>query len=134
HGHARSTAGRGVHGPPRSSDGDAYARMIFVHSSAQPRFLQDSRHRKPPSAAYSCDGVDSPHPPEGTPNMLQLQTWITVMSGELRDRYAEALRQRPERGATTLEYVVIAAAVFVAAVALVGIIIGVINREQAKIE
>ncbi|WP_298324549.1 hypothetical protein [Haloactinopolyspora sp.] len=66
--------------------------------------------------------------------MLQLQTWITVMSGELRDRYAEALRQRPERGATTLEYVVIAAAVFVAAVALVGIIIGVINREQAKIE
>lgn len=66
--------------------------------------------------------------------MLHLRTWITVMSAELRDRYDDAQRLRSERGATTLEYVVIAAAVFVAAVALVGIIIGVINREQAKIE
>ncbi len=66
--------------------------------------------------------------------MLRLRTWITVMSSELRDRYDEATRQRTEQGATTLEYVVIAAAVFVAAVALVGIIVGVINREQAKIE
>ena len=66
--------------------------------------------------------------------MLHLQTWITLMSAELRDRFDAARRQRPEDGATTLEYVVIAAAVFVAAVALVGIIIGVINREQAKIE
>ncbi len=67
--------------------------------------------------------------------MLQLQTWMTVLSAELRDRYAELTdRRRREQGATTLEYVVIAAAVFVAAVALVGIIIGVINREQAKIQ
>lgn len=66
--------------------------------------------------------------------MLQLQTWMTVLSAELRDRYAESTDRRRERGATTLEYVVIAAAVFVAAVALVGIIIGVINREQAKIQ
>lgn len=66
--------------------------------------------------------------------MLRLPTWITVMSAELRDRYDEATRRRTEQGATTLEYVVIAAAVFVAAVALVGIIVGVINREQAKIE
>ncbi|PSL01381.1 hypothetical protein CLV30_114111 [Haloactinopolyspora alba] len=66
--------------------------------------------------------------------MLQLRTWMTVMSAELRDRYEHATRQRSERGATTLEYVVIAAAVFVAATLLVGVIIGVINREQAKIE
>lgn len=66
--------------------------------------------------------------------MLHFRTWIVVMSAELRDRYDEMTRQHSERGATTLEYVVIAAAVFVAAVALVGIIIGVINREQAKID
>lgn len=66
--------------------------------------------------------------------MLHLPTWIMVMSSELRDRYDDVARERSDRGATTLEYVVIAAAVFVAAVALVGIIIGVINREQAKIE
>lgn len=66
--------------------------------------------------------------------MLQLQTWMTVLSAELRDRYADLTERRREHGATTLEYVVIAAAVFVAAVALVGIIIGVINREQAKIQ
>ncbi|TDC48310.1 hypothetical protein E1212_21600 [Jiangella ureilytica] len=66
--------------------------------------------------------------------MLQLQTWMTVLSAELRDRLAELTERRREQGATTLEYVVIAAAVFVAAVALVGIIIGVINREQAKIQ
>lgn len=66
--------------------------------------------------------------------MLQLQTWMTVLSAELRERYAELTHRRRDQGATTLEYVVIAAAVFVAAVALVGIIIGVINREQAKIQ
>lgn len=66
--------------------------------------------------------------------MLQLQAWMTVLSAELRERYAELIDRRREQGATTLEYVVIAAAVFVAAVALVGIIIGVINREQAKIK
>ncbi|WP_146605151.1 hypothetical protein [Jiangella anatolica] len=66
--------------------------------------------------------------------MLQLQTWMTVLSAELRDRFSELAGRRREQGATTLEYVVIAAAVFVAAVALVGIIIGVINREQAKIQ
>jgi hypothetical protein len=65
--------------------------------------------------------------------MLHLLTWMAALSADLRDRSADVVRQRRDEGATTLEYVVIAAAVFVAAVALVGVIINVINREQAKI-
>lgn len=79
-------------------------------------------------------GWGQPAPPERNHTMLRLQTWMTVLSAELRDRCTELTQRRKESGATTLEYVVIAAAVFLAAMGLVGIIISVITREQAKIE
>lgn len=62
--------------------------------------------------------------------ITKLTAWAQATTIHLRDR----LTTRTEQGATTLEYVVIAAAVFVAAVTLVGIIIGVINREQGNIQ
>lgn len=57
---------------------------------------------------------------------------VLAATAHVRHRVRRAGR-RFERGAATLEYVVIAAAVFVAAVALVGVIIGVIEREQSRI-
>ncbi|RIQ12224.1 hypothetical protein [Jiangella rhizosphaerae] len=62
--------------------------------------------------------------------ITNLTAWAQATTVHLRNRLAT----RGEQGATTLEYVVIAAAVFVAAVTLVGIIIGVINREQSNIQ
>lgn len=82
-------------------------------------------------------GADSKQPMiarEEPSAMLRLQISVLLRSARLRDRYADMTRHDRDRGAATLEYVVIAAAVFVAAVALVGVIIGVISREQSKIQ
>jgi Flp pilus assembly pilin Flp len=66
--------------------------------------------------------------------MYELQIWMTILSGELRTRHARLAEHRTEQGATTLEYVVIAAAVFGAAVILVAAITAVITRETNKIQ
>lgn len=68
--------------------------------------------------------------------MLSLQAWMMVtfmtVSDSVRERVEHARRDR-ERGVTTLEYVVIAGILFVAALALANWISGVISRRQAAI-
>ena len=66
--------------------------------------------------------------------MLQLQAWMTAMYLTVRGRVEDAVERDREKGANTMEYVIIAAAVFIAAVAVVGVITGVINREKDKIQ
>ncbi|HEY9409490.1 MAG TPA: hypothetical protein VIP77_07910 [Jiangellaceae bacterium] len=66
--------------------------------------------------------------------MLQLQAWMTAMYLTVRGRVDDAVERDREEGANTMEYVIIAAAVFIAAVAVVGVITGVINREKDKIQ
>ena len=68
--------------------------------------------------------------------MLSLQAWMMVtfmaVGDSVRERVDNARRDR-ERGVTTLEYVVIAGILFVAALALANWISGVIGRRQAQI-
>lgn len=66
--------------------------------------------------------------------MLQLQAWMTAMYLTVRGRVEDAVERDREKGANTMEYVIIAAAVFIAAVAVVGVITNVINREKDKIQ
>jgi hypothetical protein len=65
--------------------------------------------------------------------MLQLQIWMTVLSAELRDRFINLAQRRRDQGATTLEYVIIAAAMFAAATGLVVIITKAIRDKQGQI-
>lgn len=62
------------------------------------------------------------------PAVTYLTTVIQVLCGRLR-----AARDDSERGSLTLEQVVIASVLFVAAVALVGVIVAVIRSYQGKI-
>ena len=66
--------------------------------------------------------------------MLRVQTWMVIASAELRGRVLNTVEKKREKGALTLEYVVIAAALFVAVAALVGVIVTKIGNEQTKIE
>jgi hypothetical protein len=61
------------------------------------------------------------------PAVTYLRTVVHVLYGRLKDLRHE------ERGSLTLEQVVIASVLFVAAVALVGVIVAVIKSYQAKI-
>lgn len=62
------------------------------------------------------------------PAVTYLTTVIHALYGRLR-----AARAERERGSLTLEQVVIASVLFVAAVALVGVIVAVIRSYQSKI-
>lgn len=59
-----------------------------------------------------------------------LRHLIRVLHGRLRELHDE---QNRERGSLTLEQVVIASVLFVAAVALVGVIVAVVKSYQGKI-
>ena len=84
-----------------------------------------------PTEAMGTTG--SVTPPEGT-TMLQLQAWLTTSIAAVRDRLVDAEERRSEKGATTLEYVLIAAAVFALAGIVVAAISAVINREAGEIK
>lgn len=66
--------------------------------------------------------------------MLHLYAWTSAHLAQVRNRYDDVVARRTdENGATVIEYVIIAAAVFLLATGLVVVINRVVNREQAKI-
>lgn len=62
------------------------------------------------------------------PTVTYLTTVLHLLYGRLR-----AARHETDRGSLTLEQVVIASVLFVAAVALVGVIVAVVKSYQSKI-
>lgn len=59
-------------------------------------------------------------------------SYLTALTRVLRDRLSD-LREDGERGSITLEEVVVASVLFLAAVALVAVIVAVIKGYQGKI-
>lgn len=65
--------------------------------------------------------------------MLKFQTLVMLMATDLRDRTSVLVRRGRENGAHTVEYVVIAAVVFAAAIGLAAIINSAITSRQDDI-